>query len=454
MSTLQHESVIGVVGPRAKVERILSLDASSSRWRLIGAPHDDDSISFERLNRIRDSIDVILFTGKLQYDLALRSAELTVPATYCPMTGGSLASALLRGTAAGICDPARVSIDSFSADEVIESYAEFGVPTDDLRIATEYSGPESVNDLIGFHRSLYRDGRTSAAVTSYSSVARGLERGGVPTLRMQESLASLRAALNSAALQGARTRLEESRLATIVVELTMTDKSASGPANYWQQELKLSLHRILLDEVRRIGATVRDLDQSGFIVHATYGAIAAATDDYHIAPFMDRLEEELRAPVAMGVGLGRTARDAELHALTAIERSRSKQTGSVYMIDDDGALVGLPIRHRRGADRGRAESADAGTKGQLPADHRSGKAAELLAKLIDLLDGDPSRPLVVDASEVASTLGISARTARRTLHDLVAQGLAWPIPAPSTSTVGRPKRLYRLVSEKLSAETA
>lgn len=434
---MRTETVIGVVGPRDMVERIMLLDASSTEWQLIGAPHAEESETFERLNRIRDSIDVVLFTGVLQYDLARRAGEIPVPASYLPLTASLLSSALLRGVLAGNCDPSRVSIDSYNRQDVVETYEEFGMPANDVHVS-EYEQPESVARFADFHIDLYRAGKTTAAVTTVSSVARRLQRAGVPALRTIPSTSLLRSGLHAAAMLGAGSKLQDSQLATIVVEpVTAGRQVVSGPANYWQQELRLSLHRILLSSVRRMGATIRDLGHDGFIVHTTYGALAEVTHDYRVAPFLERIDEELGVAAAVGIGLGATARDAESHALSALERARHGGGPAACLIGMDGNVLTLPAHARRGMPTADTE------------DHADGKATLSLSRLVDRLDTPAEGPVVVDADQVAKAMQVSQRSARRNLQALVAQGLAWPMPPARPTSVGRPKQLYRLITEKL-----
>jgi hypothetical protein len=60
-----------------------------------------------------------------------------------------------------------------------------------------------------------------------------------------------------------------------------------------------------------------------------------------------------------------------------------------------------------------------------------------------------ARPQIqlVDAERVADLLGVTLRTARRTLHSLEAEGLAWPMPSTRSSRVGRPPRSCQLLAE-------
>ena len=58
---------------------------------------------------------------------------------------------------------------------------------------------------------------------------------------------------------------------------------------------------------------------------------------------------------------------------------------------------------------------------------------------------------VVDAETAGRMLAVTPRTARRLLHILVEEGLAWPLPPTRTPQPGRPRQFYRLVVEKLES---
>ena len=61
---------------------------------------------------------------------------------------------------------------------------------------------------------------------------------------------------------------------------------------------------------------------------------------------------------------------------------------------------------------------------------------------------------MVDAETAGRVLGVTARTARRLLHSLVEEGLAWPLPPSRAPQPGRPRQFYRLVTEKLERRSA
>ena len=435
MDRLRSESrsrvAIGVVGPHDLVEQIIMIGAelpAATDWRLVGAPHAEEDETYDKFSRIADSIDVVLFTGPLQYDLARKAAELPLPATYVPMSGASLYASLLRGVLSHGIDPARVSIDSLPAADVDEAYGEIGVSTAGVHLS-EYDRPESARGFSAFHEQLYRQGETTAALTTIRSVANKLTAAGVPVLRLLPTSHTLRLALNTAALLGTGSRLEDAQIAIVVVELAASAKpSYSGPGNYWQQELKLALHRCLLADARLMGATVVPRDENSYVVTATVGALGQATDGFRVAPFMDRIHSDAGVAVEVGIGLGSTARDADANALAAVEKARGAGAAAAYLVGGDGTVLSLPVRRRRRQESGPVIAT---------------KAAKLLERLVESLDDGDT--MVVDAEIVADVLSVSPRSARRVLQSLAEEGLAWPLPPVKGTQAGRPRQPYRLV---------
>lgn len=438
---------IGVVGPRELVERILLMQGAreSQAWRLVGSSHAEEHETHDRVVKIADQVDAILFTGPLQYDLAHEHNDIQVPSTFIPMSGASLYSSIIRGILAGRVDPARVSVDSISPQDVTEAYTDIDVDPGQVH-TREYQGPGSVEEFFEFHLDLYRSGVTSAALTTVQSVARKLAAADVPALRMTPPQNTIRSALTTAALLAAGSKLEEAQIAIVIVEVSPSSRPArSGPIDYWYLELVLILHRILLTEVRKVGATLTKRDDNTFVVTATQGSLFALTNKMHDAPFLDRIRAEISLDVNIGIGLGETPWSAEEHAYKALERARRNRSSSAYLVGPSGAQVVMSGDQR----------------GAAPADALAWrpKEEEMLRRIIlalenagtSALTGEPSvsEPAVVDAETVASALGVTTRSARRMLTSLADVGLAWPMPPLRSAGGGRPRQQFRLVVERL-----
>jgi hypothetical protein len=234
---------------------------------------------------------------------------------------------------------------------------------------------------------------------------------------------------------GSGAKLEESRIVTMIVRVPAASLPAHASAsNYWYQELRLSLHRELLRDARPMDAAVVPRDEHSFLIVTTMGSLRLATDNLSMAPFLDRISDELGIRLEVGIGLGTSTREAEVNAQSAVDKAAADGGTTAFVVGPHGVVLQVPGERTHTAER------------PVQADSR---ATQILATLAERLDDANDTDRIVDAEKVAELLGVTLRTARRTLHSLVDEGLAWPMPPPRSSKVGRPPRPYQLLVEKL-----
>ncbi|MGH3387740.1 MAG: transcriptional regulator, partial [Actinomadura sp.] len=334
---------IGVVGPHDLVERVMLMGHGPTPVpsRLVAAAYRDEQEAAEKVMRLGSGVDVCLFASPVPYDFARKAGVLTMPATYVPLNGAALQGALLRAALDDRFDPAKVSIDVLGRAEVEEAYSEIDLATDHVHLREESAGPGT---LATFHERLWRRGATTVALTCVHATAERMEQGGVPTIRVRPTGAAIRNALQTAALLGAHHRLEESQLVTVLVDVpTLRETPRRVTPRYWRDELKLALHRVLLQEAHRMNASVWALDDHSYLVTATRGSVAGITDGFRTPPFIERVRDELGLAIEVGIGMGRTAQEAETHARAALARSQTSQRAQGFALDRDGrALVPAP----------------------------------------------------------------------------------------------------------------
>jgi hypothetical protein len=440
---------IGVVGPHELVERIMLSGSGSGGqpvpagpgWpsgsppggqvavrRLVAAAYRSEQEAADKVVRLGAGVDVFLFASPVPHEYARRAGVLRAPATSVPLSGSALFATLLRARADGGHDLSRLSIDVLGRGDVEDALAELDIPAAGIHVRED---PANAATLAAFHERLWRHGQTSLAVTCLESVAQRLSATGIPVYLVRPTSNAIRAALRTATLLGAQRRLEEAQLAVTVVEVpTLRETPRRSAPRQSQEELRLTVHRFLLQEAQRMQAAVSPAGDHAFLVTATRGSLSSLTDGFRVPPFADRARSELGIALEVGIGLGRTAQDAEAHARVALARSHAGTGGRGFALDREGhTLVPLP----------RTPPAAA---------HGKPKGMDILARLADKLPAsDGGR--VVDAEKAGQLLGVTARTARRLLHTLVDEGLAWPLPPNRIPSPGRPRQFYRLVTEKL-----
>jgi hypothetical protein len=439
------EPTIGIVGPHELVERImlsglpLSTGAGPGPWpergeaparRLVTAAYREEQEAPEKVARLGSTVDACLFASRVPYELARRAGVLTVPATYIQLSGSALYAALLRASRDGL-DIAKSSIDVISPADAEDAFAELGLGTDNIHVREEVSGAAVI---AAFHERLWHQGEIAVAFTCVQSVARKLAAIQVPVFLLRPTGSAIRSALRTGTLLAGYRRLENAQLAVVIVEVpTLRDTVRRGAPRQAREELRLTVHRFLVQEAQRIHATVAPLNEHGFLVIATRGSLSQAADGLGGPPFVERARSELGIGIEVGVGGGRTELEAEARARASLGRP--------------------PAATRLAATRDRAAPLVPGPRGAVTPTSASVRGLDTLVRLADKLTTAGATP-VVDAETAGRLLSVTPRTARRLLATLVDEGLAWPLPPSRSPQPGRPRQAYRLVIEKLGAPRA
>ncbi|WP_163509087.1 hypothetical protein [Fodinicola acaciae] len=431
------EMAIGLFGPRTAVrammaagKAMLARDPRRS-VRFLPAAHDDVAEAADGYARLADRIDAAVFSGPWHYDLARESGYLSVPASYVRLSGAALYSTLLRGRINDQLDLTRISIDSLSRESVEEAYAEIEVDSSAVR-CSPYTDPASALEFADFHRPLLESGTVTTALTTILGVEQQLRAEGFSAMRIRPTPATVREALETAVLLGYGTKLEGQQIAMLAVQV-VTEGSLAGHTSYWQQEAVLGVHRMLLDEARAVGATVVRRSDGQFGITTTYDGLDALTSHLTHAPFVTAVKQQLGLPLAVGIGVGHTARDAEANAYAGLDSALERHGDVAVYLD--------------GSDRQLVLSASA-PREPAPAGEQS-RAEQMLERIVAAHPDD----LIVDVADVSAALEVTGRTGRRMLKQLVEAGLAWPLPAQPTPGGGRPRLRFRLLPTKISPES-
>src|SRR5690625_6046650 len=311
-----EDVTVRVVGADAFLHRVAEAARTEVRapYRLVTASDAGARGAYGQALRIAKDVDVLLYSGPLPYDVAMAGESLPVPATFVPLGGVALPTALLRGALTNTIETTRISIDSVSTREVQEIYAELDLAMDSVHVL-EYRESISLEEFFDFHVENYRSGRTTGAITTVPEVAERLTDAGIPNLTMAPAPLTLRNSLHTARLLASGAKMDDSRIAIVIVRLPASAlPNRTSSSNYWFQELKLSLHRTLLHEARRMDAAVLQRDEQSFLVITTMGSLRTGTDDLRRAPFLARISADLGIETEVGIGLGSTALQAEENA--------------------------------------------------------------------------------------------------------------------------------------------
>jgi hypothetical protein len=436
------EITIGIIAPHDLVERIMlagtraagrpgatsAASAPGAPRRLVAAAYRDEQEAADMVVRLGPGIDACLFANQVPYEVARKAGVLSSPATFVPLAGSALQAALFRASRDGGRELGRASVDVLSRADVEDAFAELGIAARGLHVREELASPAV---LASFHERLWRREESTVAFTCLQSVASRLSAADVPVFTVRPTAHAIHCGLQAAALLGGYRRLDDAQLAVAVVEVpTLRDTARRTSPRQSREELRLTVHRFLVQEAQRMHATVCPTSDHAFLVTATRGSLASATDGFRTPPFTERARSELGVTVEAGVGMGRTALEAEAHARAVLRRDQLSPAVRGFALGREGQPLVPTPRHPA-----------AGSPGRM-------RALETLSRLAEKMREDGAT-LIVDADTAARLLAVTPRTARRLLHGLVEEGLAWPLPPSRSPQPGRPRQFYRLLVEKL-----
>ncbi|HEX2132247.1 MAG TPA: hypothetical protein VHH15_11860 [Actinophytocola sp.] len=394
---------IGVVGPDDLVDDVAATCEEQPEVTALRFDYDHESRAPELVEAHAPEVDGWLFTGIVPYLLARDAGQLTRPAGFVDYSGDTLLSALVRLQHAGH-DVTRLSIDTLPAADVTGAFRDAGLPADGVG-TQPYRQSLTTESLVAFHRG----NPSQLAITCLNSVYEQL-RDELTVLRLVPSKHSVRLALRQllSAAEGQVT--EDAQIVLGLVEVTDDEG--------------------LLREAAALGGTVAAYRAGVHLLVTTRGPLHEVTGGFTGLPMLARLAAN-QPVVHIGLGMGRSAAEAESLARRALARAR--RIGDVAAVlclraDTDIVLEGT-TQHTATPNLGVLS-------------RRVGLSTATLEKLYAAAEAGGGEPL--NTREIADRLGVQQRTARRMLNRLELAGLAERTGSQASGGSGRPLTLYRL----------
>lgn len=438
---------VAVIGPQDLVETLLKVGSHFAELSMFPAPYHHERDTLEVIANVMDQADILLFTGPIPYQIALLAAP-DKPMVYVHYSGTALYKVLFdfyRDEIKPFEAPLRISVDVLQCKEVDEPLQEIGLPVQELYVKTYETGMNN-EQLVHFHYDLWRKGCVTATVTCVTSVYRTLQELGVPVYRVVPTQSSMRESLNRALLEGKSLRYSSTQIAVGIMNVDNFTKVAKEAASEYEiQRKKIILQQIVVDFGEETQSLIKwsDSDEVSFIT--TRGIIEQVTNKFQEAPLLLEIMERLQWNASIGIGIGRTANEAEGKAREALLKAKSGGGGNCYLIMQDGIVYG-PM----GSDLTLEYSARSEDPALLSLAKKIGLSVGTINKLISLCRRLGTSTLT--ASQLAEGFGITLRSARRIMATLEKYELAKIVGEEQPAGRGRPRQIYTLDLEGVHYE--
>lgn len=385
------------------------------------------------------AVDMWLFSGPLPYRAAQEQApDIDQPMFYVSFNGTGLYRTLCQLFYRERVDIARLSFDIFSREELAKVAEELELE-DTVLNGVAFDG--AYQSLIDYHLRMRAEGKTDYAITSVWFVHERLKELNVPVLRVFPPESSVQAALAEAWRTWEKLKYMDAQIA---VQLVETDpyagltKDTLGSDELFRMELALS--ESLLDYSRRVQGSLKTISPGRYAIFTTRGTLKDVTRQFTRIPDCPELYgigEELTC----GIGIGRTAYEAELMAGNALIQTRHFGKGAWMVAFEDKTMTG-PL--------GRAErlSYSYSVEGLQTASEQTGLSAATLGKIEAICK--KMQTDVMNSNQLAQQMMIMPRSARRILIQLESSGYASVVGEDAAGSRGRPLKMYRIALRRES----
>ncbi|MCK6207131.1 hypothetical protein KZX50_16965 [Bacillus infantis] len=437
---MKDSITIGVIGPEWMKEKILHCLRLFPNFHpeIRTSDHIHDAPAFTK--ELAGISDVLLYSGLYPYSISKAEIPPHLPAHFIPLKGSGLYRALyaLKKEAPDIDS---ISADTLPPPEVSRILKELGEDTD-VAFYPQSISFDRVEEITHFHRSLYHAGKTKAAVTGIKIVAEKLADSGIPSEWVIPTEDDIIVTLERALLSTEKRRNRESQIVFGLIQIDSYHELVKQNASEHQiQRLNLRLYRILLDYIELLEGHLTSLNGNEFMFITTRGAFERVTRGYKWIPIIKEVSSELKLKLSLGAGFGLSANEAGTHARIALMQAQDYGGECCFIVKEDRSVFGpvemdAPISYPLSVTDSKL----------LQKAEDSGMTAIYLQKLTSLIERKRNNQFT--AYELASTLGITARSAHRIILKWMDAGILTVIGMEKISARGRPRQVFRLAEKK------
>lgn len=424
---------LGIIGEQHAINSLKSVIHEYDEIAATIFLDEQDNKACEIISKHQQDVDVWLVFDQINYTKIENWGQAQQPLYYIPYRGASFYKVLCTALYNKLTVD-ELSIDTIPYEDIVDGLKDMEIPFNKLHVF-EDDGSKSLADYINFHKQLYQQGCTKAAVTKSYYVKTLLEASGIKAFCILPMRVTIRNILNLILAHFHIWQEQTSQIAVQVFDFNLFSDKASIYSVDDLYSKEISITQKLLNYAKSINGSLKTATGGNFYIFTTRGNLDRLTNNFKQIPTLPIITELNKNLRACGIGLGKSASEAEYNAVLALKHASNDTKGCWYAVIDDKTISG-PL----------------GTEQQLDYQYSSPALAEIsqktslsiatLSKICSTLEGYGRKEL--NAQELASTLQIQPRSARRILTILAACGYAEEIGLEMMENKGRPRKIYRI----------
>ncbi|WP_394138225.1 helix-turn-helix domain-containing protein [Cytobacillus oceanisediminis] len=414
---------IGVVGSQQFIAEISKYYGYYPTYKLVSYTYATPRELNELIERAVKECNFLLFSGIIPYHYAKRLLDrYPIGSSYLSFNENMVALSLLSIHYHHSFKLDEVSIDLPGKRFLEGVLNETGI-TENASHVKEYpwiynfqkERELSIDEFVEFHSALYQQKKTAFALTSIHAVYDQLQEKGIPSMFMIQSVPTLKEGLEKATTLAELNQSKNSQVAAVCFKDNKNDQ-----VNQFAKALQ---------------AKVTSSDSGQQLVLSNRGVLQTLILNQKLDGLLTDIRNDFEK-TSVGIGFGYTVKEAESHAVTALDFAEKKPGEyAVYLLDEEKKLTG-PLFHNE--ERYSLKNEDPVVK-KLSAELKM--SSKNISRIINFLQVNDFRPF--SAQELADYFSISRRSAERMIKKLLDQELLQVSGEEQPYDQGRPRSLYQ-----------
>jgi hypothetical protein len=385
-------------------------------------------------------LDAILFTGTTPYMLARDFIKPSVICDYLPRSGSSLLRALLEAVLIKNYDVCNVSFDTYDEKSIYKAYAEIGINSDKLKLYSVERPPYGANmeSLIAAHERNYYKKGVSFCLTPLSSVYEQLQAKNIPCIRIDPTTSIIEQTLQKLQLSHLAYRNQESQIVALSVQIDPHGEYFFFNDNEYQYVIeKTKVTNQIYLFAQRIQAAIIETGLRDYLLFSTRFILENVTDNLQNIDLLNSIQQNTSSTVSLGIGYGKTAREAKQAAGIAMSRANRMGGNMAFVLFNGKDYIG-PIKNSENKN-------DAGEKFDSKfhvISEKTGLSINTIFRLFSICQLHTKNSFT--PKELAGFFGVTQRTMNRLIAKLEKNGFCEVIGNKIMSNTGRPSRIIQL----------
>ncbi|KKK39809.1 hypothetical protein WQ57_00475 [Mesobacillus campisalis] len=424
---------VGVVGPEPSVARILDVAKDFEKEMTFHPFTYKQAIETKEIVLTHQKeVDAWLFSGPIPFVIAksVLGDDESLYGVLFLETGiyRSLVNLFLQKD--GVFK--RISMDFPEEVDILDdTLKQLDFPVENLLVRT-FPADADEEDIYNYHYHLWEKGESDGVLTSYPGVKERLEQKGITVSWITTTRLETKQTLLALSEKAKAQYYKDTQVAVCFIEIgnLEIDQEELLYDSQWKQ---LKMEETVLRVSRKLNGSFHKTGNGDYMIFSSRGEVTQHKD--LLQDTVQKIRDEWKHSVAVGVGFGDSVLRAEFHARMAVQRSRTSQQDILVFLDEQGEVEEYHNQHTIISYLSESDEPELVEK---LAQHQL--SVQMYNKIRSHVEHKNWNTFT--SKDLAMELGMSFRNAQRILLGLRKTGLIQEVGETKSSDKGRPMKLY------------